>query len=160
MSRTIYSFLAALAAITFFLVACDDESWTKYELRKPEFIQCKDAADAQHLAYLYMTQIDGIEVQHVPASFSMSRTFQTGDIYVIEAVSFDQAGGYPMIYWRDGTHRERILHWALAKNAKGEYITAGDSPRNQLDDETLGIAHPVGPDRYYGVVKKAFTYPR
>lgn len=152
--------LALLMAAGLFVACREDTTWTKYELRRPDVTECRDAPEARRLANLYFIQVSGLEVQHIPATFSMSDTFQTGDLYVIEWIPYEQAGGYPMVSWLDNTKRGRYLHWAVARNAKGEYVTAGDSSRNQLDDVYLGIAKAVGPDRYVGVVKRVFTYPR
>ena len=151
---------AILLSVGLSLTSCFESSWTKFPLQRPEATECKDAAEAKHLAQLYFLQVHGLEVNYIPASFSMSRTFETGDWYVIEWIPYNEAGGYPMIFWKDDSHQGRILHWAVARNARGEYITAGDGPRNQLDDNFLGIAKPVGPDRYIGIVKHVFSYRR
>lgn len=157
--KSIYLIILTIVLLFVGITKCGQSGWTKYSQIKPVFTECVDEKDAYNQAILYALTVGG-EAQYVPATFSMSKTFRVNDWYVIESLPYDQAGGYPMVFWRDNARQGRILHWAIARNAAGEYVTAGDSVRNYLDDSYLGIAKPVGRDRYVGVVKRAFTYPR
>lgn len=134
-------------------VFCPAAQWTKYEKRLPEVVQCRSELEALNLAFGYSRTVDAVLTQQGTGP-SMSRVWgDKGAYYVAEREAFERAGGYPNAFVNPLNGR-MVVHFFVARDSRGNYVSCGDSPTNPRQDPWR-----VTPALYKGVVRRVYTYP-